>query len=90
MPDDRTLDEIRAESAAHQRELDARRLYLTIKDVAARLSCSPSTVRDIPFDELPFLELGRGAKHKTRRFHPDHVAAYEAAAVERARMRRAS
>ena len=88
MPDD--LATIRARAAAHERELEAKRSYLSTKEVAARLACSESTVRAIPFDDLPFLELGQGAKHKTRRFHPEAVAAYEAALVERARARRAS
>jgi transposase len=81
---------IRGRAAAHERELDAKRFYLSTNEVAARLGVSASTVRDIPFDDLPFLELGNGAKHKTRRFHPDDLAAYEAALVERARQRRAS
>jgi len=70
------LATIRARAAEHQRELTERQ-FLTVGQLAARWNVAPSTVRDIPADELPFLEFGRGLKLRRRRYDPSDVEAYE-------------
>lgn len=75
MPD---LAEIRARAKAHEAELAARTTWFKVKDLAARWGVSPTTVRSIPHDELPYKAFGRGLKHQNRRYSPEAVAAYEA------------
>lgn len=73
-----TVGELRARAAELQRELTERRL-LTVRQLAVRWAVSPSTVRDIPPDQLPYLEFGQGLKLRRRRYRPEDVASYEAA-----------
>lgn len=82
------LQEIRARARQHQAEIDLSIVYLEVSDLARRFGCAPSTVRDIPRDRLPYMELGRGRKLKRRRYHPADVIAYEE--EERAKGRKAS
>ena len=70
------LATIRARAAEHQRELTERQ-YLSVAQLAARWQLAPSTVRDIPADELPYLEFGRGLKLRRRHYDPADVEAYE-------------
>ena len=71
----RTVSEIRAEAAAHARQIEAV-LWMETRDLAARWGVSLSTVRKIPRDKLPYLTLG---ETHVRRYHPDDVAAFETA-----------
>ena len=75
MPD---LAEIRARARQHEHDIDRELRYFTPKDLAARWQCSRSTVYHIPETRLAFMAIA-GAKNITRRYHPDDVAAYEAA-----------
>ena len=81
MPSD--LATIRARAAQHTHELDAATRFFTVQKLAARWDISESSVRAIPATELHFIELGRGAKHKRRRYDPADVLAYEAACKAR-------
>lgn len=49
---------------------------LTVKDVAAWLQVDPKTVRRL---DIPFVQLGMGAKHITRRYVAADVATWIAA-----------
>jgi hypothetical protein len=81
-----TLDEIRARAARHQ--VDAtERTRASVQQLADHWGVSPSTVRDIPFGELPYLEFGRGAKFRRRRYRWEDVEAYERAQLDRKRPR---
>ena len=75
MPDDLTT--IRARAAEAQREHEARTTWFTTSELAARWNLGYSTVRDIPSDELPYLEFGSGIKNRRRRYAPADVATYE-------------
>jgi len=68
---------LRSRAAAHQDEIDLSIRYLTPSQLAARWQVSVSTVRDIPRDDLPYTEIGRGRLHRRRRYHPGRVAEYE-------------
>jgi hypothetical protein len=70
-----TIEQIRERAAAHERELSERR-YFSVKEVAAIIAMSETFVRDIPRDELPFIEFGHGHKLKRRRFEPADVDRY--------------
>lgn len=70
------LATLRQRADAHEADLAVR--YLTPAQLAARWQVSVQTVRDIPRAELPYTEFGRGRLHRRRRYHPDHVVAYEA------------
>jgi hypothetical protein len=72
------LAAIRARAAEHETDLDRDVRYLTAAQLAERWSCHASTVRDIPRDELPYLEIGGGRAKHHRRYRPSDVAAYEA------------
>jgi hypothetical protein len=74
--DDR-MARIRREAARHQAELEALR-WLTPEALRARWHVSAKTVRSIPRDVLPYLELGSGTARKRRRYNPADVEAYEA------------
>jgi hypothetical protein len=65
-------------AAEHQQQLDVKLKYLTPAKLAARWDVCETTVRDIPRDLLPYLELGKGVKYKRRRYNPVDVLAYEA------------
>lgn len=71
------LAEIRARAAEHEEEIESLR-WLRASQLADRWGISETTVREIPFDELPYREFGKGQKLKRRRYRPDDVAAYEA------------
>lgn len=70
---------LRARAEAHETDLDVGSVFLTPQQLAERWHCSASTVKTIPRDELPFLEIGTGRKYRRRRYRPQDVAAYEAA-----------
>lgn len=72
------LAAIRARADAHESDLDMGTTMLTPAQLAERWACHVSTIRDIPRDELPYLELGSGRTRHYRRYHPRDVAAYEA------------
>jgi hypothetical protein len=69
---------LRARAREHERELDARARWLSVKDLMARWGVSYTTVTSIARDKLPFLDLGRGS-HVLRRYDPADVAEYEKA-----------
>lgn len=71
------LATLRERAGEHQRRLDARRVYLSVPDLAARWGVSPHTVRDIPAEHLPYLAFGRGLTRQRRRYDPEDVARYE-------------
>lgn len=73
-----SLQPYRDRARLHQQEIDLKLVYLTVSDLAKRWHLAPSTVRDIPREDLPFKEFGKGTKLKRRRYHPDDVIAYEA------------
>jgi hypothetical protein len=73
-----SLQPIRERARAHQADLDLAVSYFTVQKLAARWDIAESTVRDIPREQLPYKEFGRGIKLKRRRYHPDDVLAYEA------------
>lgn len=73
-----SLQPYRDRARLHQEELDLKLVYMTVNDLAKRWHVAPSTVRDIPRDELPYKEFGKGTKLKRRRYHPDDVLACEA------------
>jgi hypothetical protein len=78
MTDD--LDDLTAlaeRAQRHQDELDRDVKFFTIADLAKRWRCAKSTVRDIPFDDLPWKNLGRGLQREARRYHPQDVVAFE-------------
>jgi hypothetical protein len=70
------LAEIRARRLKHEEELASVR-WFTPALLAARWRVSETTVRAIPRDALPYLELGTGTKLKRRRYSPEDVAAFE-------------
>jgi len=72
------LTEQRAASRKHEREIQARTTWLDAALIAESWGVCQNTVRDIPRDELPYMELGRGAQKRRRRYDPADVAAYEA------------
>jgi hypothetical protein len=72
-----SLQPYRERARAHQSEIDLASSWFTVNKLAERWDISASTVRDIPRDELPFKEFGKGRKLKRRRYHPDDVVAYE-------------
>ena len=78
-----TLDEIRARAAQHDLELSRYEL-LTVKDLCQRWRLSGTSVRAIPIDELPFLDLGKGLVKAVRRYRLDDVEAYEARRFKKA------
>jgi hypothetical protein len=73
-----TLETLRADARAHNERFEAR-AWLTVAQLAARWNVSKTTVRAIPRDVLPYKTFGRGEQLHRRRYHPDDVAAYEAA-----------
>lgn len=72
------LTTIRERAIEHEREIESAR-WFTPQRLADRWSVSASTVYEIPRDQLPYKEFGAGKKLKRRRYHPDDVAAFEAA-----------
>jgi len=72
------LSMLRARAAVHEADLDQDLVYWKPQELADRWQCSPSTVKAIPRDELPFREIGRGRKLRRRRYHPADVERYEA------------
>lgn len=77
MADDLTA--IRDKARAHQHALDVAMRYWTVSLLAKRWDVSASTVRGIPRDELPYMEMGQGRHLKRRRYAPADVLAYETA-----------
>ncbi len=72
-----SLQPYRERARAHQSEIDLETRFLTPQLLAKRWSISVTTVKDIPFEELPYTEFGQGLKLKRRRYHPDAVLLYE-------------
>lgn len=68
---------IRARAHEHQQELESLR-WFTPQRLSARWDVAETTVRDIPFEELPYREFGKGEKRKRRRYRPADVEAFEA------------
>lgn len=87
MPD---LAQIRARAQQHQDELDRDLCFLTIAALARRWGTSKTTVREIPFADLPWRNLGRGLVRERRRYDPADVDAYESLLLDRERKRRHS
>lgn len=73
-----SLEEVRARAQRHGDELGRDEFFFTAARLARRWGVSTSTVRAIPFAELPWKNLGRGLVRELRRYHPDDVEAYEA------------
>lgn len=69
------LSTIRERAEQHQRDLDQQRTSLVPDDLAKRWSLSVSTVKDIPFDRLPYLRFGKGGKR--RRYRLADVESFE-------------
>lgn len=70
-------------ASEHQAELDAVTTYFKPKDLATRWGCSCNTVRAIPFDALPYINIGQGLSRELRRYPPANVYAYEARRLSR-------
>jgi hypothetical protein len=68
-------EEIRARARAHARQIEAV-LWMTAQDLAVRWGVSVGFVRKIDPKQLPYMTLGSS---RVRRYHPDDVAAFEAA-----------
>lgn len=83
-----SLQAYRERARSHQDDLDLKVKYFTPQKLADRWDVSPSTVRDIPREDLPYKEFGAGTKLKRRRYHPDDVYAFEA--TDRFKERKAS
>lgn len=66
----------------HQAELDAA-AFFCVRDLAKRWGVSANSVRAIPRDELPYLNLGRGLHRELRRYPPAGVYQYEARRLTR-------
>ena len=62
---------------AHQQDIEVRAFYLTVREVAERWRVSENTVRDIPFDELPYFQVGRGKRKIHRRYRPSDLEEFE-------------
>lgn len=71
------LSEIRASAAKAQQEYEARTTWFTTTELAERWGLGYSTVRDVPAEDLPYLEFGSGLKNRRRRYAPSDVAEYE-------------
>lgn len=82
------LATIRAAAQQHQDELDRDLRFLTIAALARRWGMSKTSVRDIPFEDLPWRNLGRGLVRERRRYDPADVDRYEALLLEREKKRR--
>lgn len=78
-----SVGDLRAKAAAHQAHLDRNTKFFKPKDLKDRWGVSLSTIRAIPYSELPWHSAGVGIVRETRRYHPDKVLAYEAARAER-------
>ncbi|HEY9225217.1 MAG TPA: hypothetical protein VIP11_01135 [Gemmatimonadaceae bacterium] len=72
-----SLDVLASRAQRHQDEIDRDVVFFTIADLAKRWRCVKSTVREIPFDQLPWKNLGRGLIRESRRYHRADVEAYE-------------
>jgi hypothetical protein len=70
-----TLEQLRERAAAHNLELSEHE-FMSVGDVSAVIRLSQTFVRDIPRDELPFIEFGHGHKLKRRRYRREDVDAY--------------
>jgi hypothetical protein len=66
----------RERAQAHQRVLDLKIKYLSPGHLAARWNRSRSSIMEIPYEQLPYMEYGGPVLHR-RRYHPDDVLAYE-------------
>jgi hypothetical protein len=69
---------LREQARAFNRELEAKASWITVSQLAQRWGVCHSTVRDIPRDQLPFIEFGTGARYRRRRYDPADVQAFEA------------
>lgn len=49
--------------------------YLGVGEVVKRLGVSRALVEGLPFEVLPYVDLGRGEKRTKRRYHPADVLA---------------
>ncbi len=74
------IETIRARARAHEEDLEALR-WLRPQQLADRWGLAVTTIYSIPRDELPYKQMGKGKKFPRRRYHPDAVAAYEAAGL---------
>lgn len=72
-----SLPELREDAARRNLALDPAASF-TVKQLAARWQLGESTVRDIPRDDLPYMEFGHGLKFRRRRYPRAAVLAYEA------------
>ena len=62
---------------AHHQEIVMRSTFLTVAEVAERWRVSETTVRDIPYDELPYFQVGRGKRKIHRRYRPSDLEEFE-------------
>jgi hypothetical protein len=69
--------ELRADAARRNLAIDPT-AYFTVRQLAERWQVCATTVRDIPRDELPYVEFGRGLRFRRRRYPRAGVEAYEA------------
>ena len=70
---------------AHQQELLVRSSFLTVRELAQRWRVSETTIRDIPYDRLPYFQVGSGGRRIHRRYDPALVVAYERGQLGRKR-----
>lgn len=73
----RTIPELREDAARRNLALDPSAAF-TVRELAQRWKLGETTVRDIPRDELPYMEFGSGLRHRRRRYPRAAVLAYEA------------
>ncbi|MDB4892198.1 MAG: hypothetical protein JWL61_4053 [Gemmatimonadetes bacterium] len=72
-----TVDEIRARAMRHEADVNRGTAFFTVADLAARWTCSATTVRAIPVDALPYINVGQGLTKVIRRYRLADVEAYE-------------
>lgn len=75
MADD--LTPFRERASAHQAELNRDVEFFKPAELVKRWRMSATTLRGVPYDELPYMEYGHGLKLKRRSYSPEAVYAYE-------------
>lgn len=61
----------------HEADVARGAAFLTVADLAARWVCSDTTVRAIPADALPYINVSQGLVKVRRRYKLADVEAYE-------------
>lgn len=71
------LNEIRERALRHEAHLNRDTRFYTVSDLARRWHLSPTSVRAIARDLLPYIDVGLGEVRKARRYDPADVASFE-------------